>query len=407
MSSTTRHPRSAWPLIAGFVALAVVVVGAAYWAWAQQARSMRSQAERSVEAVGKLKATQVASWMEERNGDAEIIHGDRLLSTAVADLLAGRSGPESAAKVRSYLADYQRIYDYAGVTLVAPDGRTVLQAPVAPRHALDSSERALVAEAERTGQVTFSDLHLGEDDKPRMEIATPLAAETPGERAVASVLLLLDPGTFLFPFIQTWPLHSATGETLLVELRDGRVLFLNELRHRKDTALRLTSSATDPELPAAMAVRGKRGIVEGYDYRDVPVIAAIEAVPGTSWFVDLQDRHQRSRRSDPHARLAHGRVHSPRGRARGRRHAAPLARSRVAGRAPRSARARSATGRSSRTSRPASSSTRSTREIAREPASLRAARAVPRPASRQDRDGSGLALPRRGRHRAPAGSSTP
>lgn len=61
---------------------------------------------------------------------------------------------------------------------------------------------------------------------------------------------------------------------------------LNELRFKKDSALRLRVSAKDgKELPAVKAVLGQQGIVSGLDYRGVPVTAAIRAVPDSPWFL--------------------------------------------------------------------------------------------------------------------------
>src|SRR5450756_1643725 len=40
-----------------------------------------------------------------------------------------------------------------------------------------------------------------------------------------------------------------------------------------------------PDLPAAMAVMGHEGVVEGTDYRNVPVLAALRRIPGTPWFM--------------------------------------------------------------------------------------------------------------------------
>jgi signal transduction histidine kinase len=99
------------------------------------------------------------------------------------------------------------------------------------------------------------------------------------------VVLSADPGRYLYPLIQSWPLPSSTGETLLVERRGDRVLFLNDLRFRKHAALTLTAPASHTTLPAAMAVRGRRGVVQGDDYRGVPVLAAVQPVPATSWFI--------------------------------------------------------------------------------------------------------------------------
>ena len=50
--------------------------------------------------------------------------------------------------------------------------------------------------------------------------------------------------------------------------------FFYELRHRHNIPLNLSFSVDSPKLVAAMIARGKTGIVEGLDYRDVPVLAA-------------------------------------------------------------------------------------------------------------------------------------
>ena len=68
--------------------------------------------------------------------------------------------------------------------------------------------------------------------------------------------------------------------------RDGdEVLFLNELRHRKGTALKLRIPLSRTDLPAAMAVAGKRGIVDGKDYRGIRVLAAVQPISGSPWFM--------------------------------------------------------------------------------------------------------------------------
>jgi len=42
---------------------------------------------------------------------------------------------------------------------------------------------------------------------------------------------------------------------------------------------------SNPEIPAVKAVLGQSGIVEGTDYRGVPVIAAIRAIPDSPWYL--------------------------------------------------------------------------------------------------------------------------
>ncbi len=252
----------------------------------QQARSLTDQAERSLDAVAELKAGQIATWQSERHGDAELLSGDDLLSAATADLLAGRDGAASAARIRSYLDEMREVYDYVDVVLVAPGGRVLIRVPAKATHPLGPRVRALVAEAERTGEVkSRPTCTSARTASPASRWSLRCWRSGPRDPPVACVVLHTDPRRFLYPFIQDWPFPSTTGETLLVERHGDRVEYLNELRHRKGTALRLSVSAAEAALPAAMAVRGRRGIVEGVDYRGVPVMAAIAPVVATDWYV--------------------------------------------------------------------------------------------------------------------------
>src|SRR3546814_2273163 len=86
--------------------------------------------------------------------------------------------------------------------------------------------------------------------------------------------------------VQTWPTTSASAETLLVRRDGDSVLFLNELRHRSGTALRLRLPLQGTNaVPALIAVTGEARVAEGADYRGEPVLAAVRSVPGTPWFL--------------------------------------------------------------------------------------------------------------------------
>ena len=63
------------------------------------------------------------------------------------------------------------------------------------------------------------------------------------------------------------------------------LVFLNELRHRQNMPLELRLPVNTPNLPEAMFARGKKGFVEGIDYRGVPVLAAVGLIADSSWFL--------------------------------------------------------------------------------------------------------------------------
>ncbi|MFH0908926.1 MAG: PAS domain S-box protein, partial [bacterium] len=118
-----------------------------------------------------------------------------------------------------------------------------------------------------------------------LSILIPIVGAKDGDRPLGVVVLDIDPSQYLYPMIQRWPTPSRTAEARLVR-RDGNdVLFLNELRFQKNTALALRIPLDNIVVPAVQAALGQEGVVEGVDYRGVPVIAAMRAGPGSPWFL--------------------------------------------------------------------------------------------------------------------------
>ena len=132
----------------------------------------------------------------------------------------------------------------------------------------------------------FTDLHQHGHRAPHQGVVSPLFTQRGEEQQlVGAVVLMIDAHSFLFPMLQSWPVSSNSAETLLVQ-RDGEdVLFLNELRHRRDTALRLRIPVSRADLPAAMVISGRHGQVDGIDYRGTAVIAVGHPVPDSPWYM--------------------------------------------------------------------------------------------------------------------------
>jgi PAS domain S-box-containing protein len=134
--------------------------------------------------------------------------------------------------------------------------------------------------------VVFEDIYRNEyDGHLYMAVLVPILDEQDSGRAIGTLVLHIDPEEYLYPFLIRWPTPSETAETLLVLKEGNSVLFLNDLRFQKNAALNLRRSLDQKELPAVQAVLGRKGIMEGRDYRGVKVIADLRAVPGSPWFL--------------------------------------------------------------------------------------------------------------------------
>ena len=123
------------------------------------------------------------------------------------------------------------------------------------------------------------------DHKIYLRLFAPIIDVSSDGKPLGVVVLWIDPNVYLYPLIQRWPTPSETAETLLICREGNEVVFLNELKFQKNTALALRESLDDTDLPAVKAVLGQEGIVEGIDYRGVPVLAAVLAVPNSPWFL--------------------------------------------------------------------------------------------------------------------------
>lgn len=83
----------------------------------------------------------------------------------------------------------------------------------------------------------------------------------------------------------TFPtLGTQTGECFLVELREGKILFITDLRFLSGAAF--STFLNEPEgksTPMGKALEGKSGTEKTVDYRGVPVIASYAYIRGPGW----------------------------------------------------------------------------------------------------------------------------
>lgn len=242
---------------------------------------IKSAAQEELAEVTDLKVRQIVRWLDDQRRDAEVISRDNLLAEEVERWFQ-QGAPEGvmAQKILARLASLAQVNQYERIALLDEKARPRL--PVAADQNFDPHDANLALQAMRENTVTRSDLNWSDKQKPEMDMVAPLAVPgTEGPRVIGAVHFHIDPTVFFFPYIQFWP--TPGGETLLVRRDGNEVLFLSELRHRKDAALKLRLPMDQPLLVAAMALRGKDNVMEGVDYRGVPVIAAARKVPGTPW----------------------------------------------------------------------------------------------------------------------------
>ena len=236
--------------------------------------------------IAKLKAEQIIQWRKERLGDAATIHNNTILADRLRDYLAGLAPPTTPDELKTWLETLRSSYGYHSAALYKADG-TLLVSAIDADNKLDIISRRLIEDTVRKPVVFFSDIHKDEDDgEVHLNLVVPIGHTINKQFKTVAVLILdIDPQQFLYPLLKTWPTVSASSETLLVERRGEEIIFLNELRHRKGTALKLRVPLADTGMAAVRAALGQEGIFEGKDYRGVDVLSVARKIPGSSWAI--------------------------------------------------------------------------------------------------------------------------
>jgi PAS domain S-box-containing protein len=270
-------------LIFSFLAAGIVTGG--YLAYRNYEKNYRAEIENQLSAVADLKVDQIEVWRKERLGDGQIFYKNDLFSSLVKRFIHNQNDRDAKTGILTWVGQLQSAYSYDLMMLLDAQLNTVLVYP-------EYKERAhLIIDKKNTeillsGNIAFQDFYRNDQDQHvYLKILVPILEDRSPKRLIAVLALRISPEEYLYPLIKKWPTPSRTSETLIIR-RDGNdALFLNEPKFRKDAALNLRIPLSSKDVAAVKAVLGQTGIVEGIDYRGVPVIADLRAIPDSPWFL--------------------------------------------------------------------------------------------------------------------------
>ena len=271
-------------LIILFVLMSGGIIFTGYIYYRQYEKHFRVEVERQLSSIAELKVSELVHWRDERLGDAGVLHGNSVFIEIARRVIDHPGDTEAQKQIKIWLGKYQSAFHYDNILLLDRKGtpRVSVRETTGPvcRYLLQRIDKI-----NRSGKVTFLDLHRDAPDKPiHLSVVAPMIDEHK-KQLIGFVVFQIDPAFYLYPLINRWPTSSKTGETLLVRREGNDVLFLNELRFMENTALKLRFPLETKTMPAAQAALGTQGLMEGIDYRGMPVIAALAAVPNSPWFL--------------------------------------------------------------------------------------------------------------------------
>jgi PAS domain S-box-containing protein len=283
--SNKEKPRLPHALVLIFSLLATTIVVAGFFAYRSYERNHRAEAELQLSAIAELKASQLVQYRHERMGDGAVLLGNASFAALVRRQLENPEDTANGQRLTERLGKLQTHYQYDQVRLLDTHGVTRLSVP-ANLQPVSAVIAQRLPELLKSGQVTIQDFYRNDHNgKIYLAVLVPILDPQDGNRPLGLLSLRIDSELYLYPFLQRWPIPSRTAETLLVRREGQEVVFLNELRFQKNTALTLRFPLSQKDLPAVRAALGQTGITKSHDYRGKPVIADLRPIPDSPWFL--------------------------------------------------------------------------------------------------------------------------
>ncbi len=258
------------------------VISAGILFYLSQKRKIENEKQDVLAAITSLKVEDITEWRREHIRDGDIISNDLTTIKLISSFFDNGNKAEIKRELLLWMQSFIKNYDYQSFLLLDNTRSVRLSFPPLDS-GISNSLIATTPDEYDSNNINLTDLRTSNGFPGiYIDLVIPLIA-TDKNINIGTAVLRIDPENILFPLIQSWPAPSKSSETLLLRREGDSVLYLNELRHQKNTALRLKIPLSNNTLPASRAATGFEGAFEGRDYRNIRVISFMKKIPDTPW----------------------------------------------------------------------------------------------------------------------------
>lgn len=274
---------SKWRIFLIAFAVSIFLSVVAFYYHHTETKKMRLEKFEYLNAISTMKIDQILKWKEERLSEAKFFPTIGRFIKSTAFLIANPGDSTAKNYLLNTLLPIKERHKYKNL-LVTDTHEKILFSLDPEVKQLDSNTLGYVKNSVATDSIIFTDLYFTNvHSNIHLEIISPIKDNY--GKIIGTFVLIIDPNDYLFPLIQKWPTPSKTAESLIFK-KDGKQLrVISKQRFSGKTEMLITVPLREKQYNGVVGIEVGKGIVEGTDYRSNKVLAAVEKIPNTDWYL--------------------------------------------------------------------------------------------------------------------------
>jgi PAS domain S-box-containing protein len=235
----------------------------------------------NLHSIAAAKSRQIAAWLAERRGDAELIRGSHYIAENFRAWLSGGSATEQ--NLKTYIDHYLQHRPFDAISLIDATSGRRWRSERAPGE-LAPPLRDAIGKAGAMQGVLLTPAYPDADGRPRLDLIAPL--ELPDNSTGLAVLHIRLDQEF-FPLVRDWPYPLAGFESQLLRANGEQVEFITPLAPDADGKPFPSLTPKRSGLIAARALDATADPVEisGEDPRGIASLGVARRIAGADWLL--------------------------------------------------------------------------------------------------------------------------
>lgn len=274
---------SKWRIFLIAFAISILLGLVAYYYYFSETKRIHQEKYEYLNAISALKIDQIIKWKDERISEAKFFPTVGKFIRSTAFLIADPGDTIAKNYLFNTLLPIKERHKYKNLLVTDTHGKILFSLDPEVKQ-LDSTTLGYIKNSVATDSILFTDLYFSNGHiRIHLEIVSPIKDNS--GKIIGTFVLLINPNDYLFPLIQKWPTPSKTAESLIFKKDDKEIRVISNKRFNEKAEMLITIPLKEKQYAGVVGIEVGKGIVEGIDYRNNKVLAAVDKIPGTDWYI--------------------------------------------------------------------------------------------------------------------------